>query len=115
MAEDSVFYNDVTGRPQDVVSTVLRKISAYTRENKVSRFKVGITNNPERRFNKGHKYNYDEMLVIYCSKSYNSVCDLERELIDHNQGLADNMIGGGGGRKGEPPYFMYVAIKHKRR
>jgi hypothetical protein len=113
MSEEKVFDYSVTGRPQDVVSTVLRKISAFTREHQTRRFKIGITNNPKRRFNKGHKFNYDEMIVVYSSKAYNSVCELERELVEHNKGLADNLIGGGGGRKGTPPYFMYVVIKHK--
>ena len=111
--EEKVFYNEVTGWPSEVLSTVLRKISAYTRRNKVRYFKVGITNNPERRFDEEYKYNYDEMIVIYCSNSYDNVCDLERELVNHNRGLADNIIGGGGGRRGEPPYNMYVVIKNR--
>jgi hypothetical protein len=110
---DDVYYNDVTGWPKDVVSTVLRKISAHTRANKVRYFKIGITVDPERRFNEEHKYNYDEMHVIYRTDSYDNVCLLERELIDHNSELTDNMIGGGGGRKGYPPYFMYVVVKHR--
>jgi len=110
---DNVYYNFVTGWPNEVASTVLRKISAYTRSNKVRYFKIGITVDPERRFDEEHKYNYDEMAVVYRSDSYDNVCDLERELIEHNSGLADNMIGGGGGRKGEPPHYMYVVIKHR--
>lgn len=114
MAEEKVFYADITGWPKEVVSTTLRSISGYTRKGKVRRFKIGITNSPERRFKK-HKFNYDEMVVIYRSDSYGNVCELERELIEHNWELADNMIGGGGGRKGSAPYFMYVVIKHRRR
>jgi len=111
--EENIFYADVAGWPKDVVSTVLRKISAYTRETKVRYFKIGITNNPKRRFNQGHKYNYDEMIVIYRSESFDNVRELERELVAHNRALADNIIGGGGGRQGQPPYFMYVVIKHR--
>jgi hypothetical protein len=53
------------------------------------------------------------MHVVYRTDSYDNVCLLERELIDHNSELTDNMIGGGGGRKGYPPYFMYVVVKHR--
>ena len=93
--EGKVFYNEVTGWPSEVVSTVLRKISAYTRQNKVRYFKIGITNNPARRFDEEHKYNYDEMIIIYRSDSYDNVCNLERDLVEHNRELADNIIGGG--------------------
>lgn len=114
MKEKGVFYNEVTGRPQAVVSTVLRKISAYTRESNVRWFKIGITNNPERRFQK-HKTNYDRMVVIYRTISLDSVCELECELIEHNRELADNMIGGGGGKAGKPPYYLYVVIKYLKK
>lgn len=59
---EHVFDNSVTGRPEEILSTVLRKISAHTRENVVRGFKIGITNNPPRRRNE-HKRNYDEMIL----------------------------------------------------
>jgi hypothetical protein len=108
---ERVFDNSVTGRPDDVVSTVLRKISAHARQNVVRWFKIGITNNPKRRFDQ-HKRHYDKMIIIYRSSSLQSVCDLECELIDHNLALADNFIGGGGRRSGVTPYFMYVVVKY---
>ncbi len=111
MREERVFDNSVTGRPEDIVSIVVRKISAQTRDNRVRWFKIGATNDPRKRFN-GHKKHYDEMIVIYRSISLNSVRDLESELIEHNKELADNFIGGGGGRIGKPPYFMYVVVKY---
>lgn len=66
MKEERVFYNYVTGRPGDVVSTVVRKISAHTRDSIVRWFKIGITSDPETRFNR-HKRHYDRMIVIYRS------------------------------------------------
>ena len=111
MNEDRVVYNYVTGKPGDVVSIVVRKISAHTRDRVVRWFRIGITNYPERRFNR-HKGLYDKMKVIYRSTSLESVRELERELIEHNKELADNFIGGGGGRIGEPPYFMYVVVRY---
>lgn len=111
MTNGEVVYADVTGWPKNVVTIVLRRISAYTRTNVVRYFKVGISADPDRRFNEEHKYNYDQMIVVYRSDSYDNVCELERELVEHNKGLADNLIAGGGGRRGDPPYFMYVVIK----
>ncbi len=111
MKENRVFDSSVTGRPGDILSTMLRKNSALTRENRVRWFKIGITNSPMKRFN-GHKRHYDVMILIYRSLSINYVRDLEWELIEHNREFADNFIGGGGGRGGGPPYFMYVVVKY---
>ena len=43
-------FDYVTGRPDEIVSMVLRKISALTRKDRVSYFKIGKYNDPERRF-----------------------------------------------------------------
>lgn len=114
MVDERVVYSYFTGRPQDIVSNVLRVISAYTRKDRVRWFKIGITNNPESRFQHGYAKSYDKMIVLYRSSSLSNVSDLERELIEHNRELADNMIGGGGGNYGNPPYFMYVVIKYRK-
>lgn len=112
MAEEKVVFNLVTGRPKSVVSTVLRKISAHTREDRVRYFKIGITNNPERRFQQEYAGSYDKMIVVYKSSSINSVSDLEDQLVEHNKELCDNIVAGGGGNYGDPPYFLYVVIKY---
>lgn len=112
MKEERVFDNSITGRPESVITIVVRKISAHTRENRVRWFKIGITNDPKKRFN-GHKGHYDAMIVIYRSVSLTCVRALECQLIEHNRELADNFIGGGGGRSGNPPYFMYVVVKYR--
>lgn len=111
MGKERVIYNYFTGHPQNVVSDVLRSISAYTREDRVTAFKIGITNNPERRFKEAYDHYYSKMAVVYKSTSINNVAELERELIKHNKGLADNINAGGGGREGRPPYFMYVVMR----
>lgn len=111
MEESRVNYNYVTGRPEDVVSDVLRSLSAYTRRDRVRNFKIGITSNPERRFREQYNKNYDKMVVLYQSSSITNVSRLEVELVQHNKELADNIIAGGGGNYGEPPYYMYVVIK----
>lgn len=52
------------------------------------------------------------MIVSTRSISLNCVRDLECELIEHDKELGDNFIGGGGGRTGKPPHFIYVVIKY---
>ena len=79
-------------------------------------WKIGITNNPENRLSQpDYSGNYDRMIVMYRTESLNSARELERRLIDYYQGSSDNINAGGGGLPGEPPYFLYVVIKHKRR
>lgn len=112
MNEDTVIYNYVTGRPDEVVSDVLRSLSAYTRADRVDYFKIGLTSNPERRFQEEYSKRYDKMVVLYQTSSINNVSQLEIELIQHNKELADNIISGGGGNYGDPPYYLYVVIKN---
>jgi protein involved in ribonucleotide reduction len=109
--DEKVIYNYQTGRPSEIVSNVLRSISAYTRVDRVSYFKIGITCNPENRFRQAYAGTYDKMLVIYQSSSVKNVRNLEYLLIEHNRELCDNIIAGGGGNYGEPPYYMYVVIR----
>jgi hypothetical protein len=111
--KNNVIFNFYTGRPSKVVTDVSRRISAYTREDRVRSFKIGITNHPERRFREAYSTNYDKMIVIYKSKSINSVSTLETQLIEYNIDFTDNIIAGGGGNIGKPPYYLYVAIALK--
>jgi hypothetical protein len=108
---ERVVFNYVTGRPQEVVTDVLRSISAYTRRDRVRGFKIGITGNPDRRFGEEYARAYHKMAVVYCSKSIANVSELECLLIEHNWELADNIISGGGGNYGNPPYYLYVVTR----
>jgi hypothetical protein len=111
MSDERVVYNFVTGRPQEVVSDVLRSISAYTRSDRVRGFKIGITSDPERRFREAYDHAYHKMAVVYRSSSVANVAELERLLIEHNWELADNIIAGGGGNYSDPPYYLYVVMR----
>jgi uncharacterized protein (DUF488 family) len=113
-AEERVVYNYYTGRPDEVVSDVLRSISAYTREDRVRFFKIGITNDPERRFQEAYAKHYDKMFAVYQSTSISSVSRLEDELVEHNRDLAENILAGGGGNIGRSPYYLYVVVKYNR-
>ncbi|MCC6486639.1 MAG: hypothetical protein IT364_04000 [Candidatus Hydrogenedentes bacterium] len=111
--DDVVHFDLTTGRPADVASTLRRRVSAYTREDRVGRFKIGITNNPCGRFSNGYARNYDEMIVLYQSSSLDSVSQAECYLIEHNQEITLNRIAGGGGNYGQPPYYLYLVIRYK--
>ena len=108
---DKVIYKYRTGRPNEIVSGVLRSISQITRIDRISYFKIGITNNPENRFRQAYAADYDKMLVVYQSASIKNVRELEYLLIEHNRELCDNIIAGGGGNYGEPPYYIYVVVR----
>ncbi len=113
MSQDAVFFDLSTGRPSVVATTLRRRVSAYTRKDVMRKFKIGITNNPRTRFSKGYSADYDEMIVLYRSSSLDSVSQVERDLIDHNQEVTRNTIAGGGGNYGAPPYYLYIVIRYK--
>jgi hypothetical protein len=108
--DDPVSFDLITGRPSEVASTLRRRVSAYTREQLVRGFKIGITNNPYQRFSNGYARDYDEMIVLYKSSSLDSVSQVECDLIEHNSKITKNRIAGGG-NYGQPPYYLYVVLK----
>ena len=107
-----VCFDALTGSLATVGSAVLRKLSAYTRGDRVAGFKIGITNDPIRRFREAYAHQYDEMIVVYRTSSIDNVSLLETILIEHNWELTDNEVAGGGGNIGHPPYYLYVALLH---
>jgi hypothetical protein len=111
MEQNAVYFNITTGRPSEVAPTLRRRLSAYTREEIVCRFKIGITNNPRARFSNGYARDYDKMIVLYRSSSLSSVSEVECDLIEHNGDITRNQIAGGGGNYGDPPYYLYVVIR----
>lgn len=109
-----VFYDQVTGAPARVGSVIVKRLSAYTRTTNVRRFKIGISNNPDRRFQEAYEGFYDEMVVLYETTSIDYVSELERILVAYNLDYTDNEVAGGGGGIGEPPYYLYVVVQHWR-
>jgi hypothetical protein len=106
-----VYFDDVTGTPSQVRSLLLRKLSAHTRRDRVRGFKIGVTNDPAGRFSKAYSRDFHEMIVLYQTTSIDFVSELEADLFEHNWEVADNLVAGGGGRIGDPPYFLYVALR----
>jgi len=95
-----------------VLRDIRRQLSAYTRQDRIRRFKIGITNDPERRYQQAYTNEYDEMILLYRTSSINFVSWLEKELVSHNWDISDNNIAGGGGNIGAPPYYLYVVIRY---
>ena len=96
------------GWPNALASALTRQISQLVRADRGwSRFKIGITNDPARRANQ-YGDEYEEMIVIYETSSASNVDSAERYLIDYYYGVADGLRAGGGGPKGDPPYYLYV-------
>ena len=112
MSQHAVHFHLSTGRHSEVAVILRRRVSAYTRKGVVSRFKIGITNNPLARFSNGYSTDYDAMIVLYKSKSLDSVSKVECDLIDHNKEITKNRIAGGGGNYGDPPYYLYIVLRH---
>lgn len=105
------------GWPSQVISTLRHLVFAYMQDG--TYFKIGITNDPRTRARQYEyaQYEYDEpeydtMLVIYETSSINNVRELEYDLIEDFRGFCDNSIGGGGGRVGVGPYYLYIVLAH---
>lgn len=76
-----------------------------------SGFKIGQTCNPTNRVRRQDYADvYDDMIVIYETTSLAYVDGAERHLIECYPD-ADNLRSGGGGPKGEPPYYVYVVVR----
>ena len=100
------------GWPNQVDSRMRRRVGAYASRSVA--FKIGITNDPEKRAGqyKLHVSRLTEMIVLYETTSRENAAALERDLIDYRWEYDDKMAaekGGGGGRKGEGWYYLYIA------
>jgi len=103
-------WEDSTGWPSQL--NLIPSLSAYVREDRVKKFKIGITSNPEQRKN-GYSNAYDEMLVLYCTDSKENVRVMEKYLTDnykpHYRGCKNEARGKG--PLCEPPFYCYIVRK----
>jgi len=100
--------NIETGWPSGI--SLHQRISAYIRDGRARSFKVGITNNPyARAANYGSEY--DEMILVYETSSDKNLREVERILTAYYTGWSDNRNDGGGGRRGDGPYYVYVVLR----
>lgn len=105
---DLVTWNERSGHPDDVISTLKRSVAGLAKN--VGSFKIGRTCDPDARARARDYAKFDELIVIYETMSAEHVNDVERELIEYFETHDDisNFRGGGGGPLGQPPYYVYV-------
>ena len=100
-----VTYQIDTGYPSRIMTTLRRRAAQLARTS--TSFKIGITNDPERR-SAEYGSAYDEMVVLYQTRSDDYVRRVEADLVAQTWTTADNFVGGGGGSRGNPPYYLYL-------
>ena len=100
-----VTWNHRTGHATDVLPGLRRSLSQYAR---YSRFKIGITGNPDGRAAQ-HRAQYTEMIVLYGTSSRDYVRHVETILIEDYVDFSDNERGGGGGLAWSfDRYYLYI-------
>ena len=112
-------YNLRSGWPRLVTKNLRDEIYNCTKRQS---FKIGITNNPERRAREYRNSDYRLMHILYKTSSINHARELERNLIAQfrdkwnkrrNKRL-ENSIGGGSGRPSDGMYYLYVVVTQPR-
>lgn len=109
----NVRYETESGWPSRLDS-LLKRIGAYTREDRVSQWKVGISAYPERRAEQHDRsgVGYDEMVVIYVTRSIANARVVERWVTEEFDGYLDNERQGGGGLVAEAEaHFVYLLLR----
>ena len=104
----------ITGRPITAETILRRKVGALARHRGFHQ-KVGITNDPDRRWRQAYApIGWHDMHVLYSSSSHSNVRALEKALIEWlDVRSADawfyNEVAGGGGRAPSAgPFYVYV-------
>lgn len=96
----------------ETVARLHRRISALKRK---SDFKIGFTNNPDKRASQYDSSRYYQMVVLYETGSDERVRKLEAMLIGKHREDSDNEIGGGGGPKGKGKRYLYIVRSRPRK
>lgn len=104
---------------RETVTRLHRRISALKRERD---FKIGITNDPDRRameYDSREGGKYHDMVVLYQGGTFDRVRSLERMLVGkhlHREG-SDNKQEGGSGPAGEKrtAYYLYIVRSRPHR
>lgn len=101
-----------TGAFQDMKEFLVRSIQSYLSHHRS--VKVGITCDPERRFNEhaNSGNGWKKMVVKYETSSVHFINNMEKALIEHHFDFIENVVNGGGGPNGaNGPYYLYVLLK----
>lgn len=117
---EQVLYDTRTGWPSQVLESLNRSVGAHSR--RFFHCKVGISNDPERRWREAYRpKGWHKMHVLYESSSHPHVCMLEAMLVARFFQRDDvlkywyyNAVGGGGGPKPRSgPYYLYLVSASK--
>jgi hypothetical protein len=94
------------GHPNLVTAKLRADVANYTSDHSI--FKIGRTSDPHRRAKQADYADvYKEMVVVYETKVAEHADAVERHLVNAFQ-HSKNFRGGGGGPRGQPPYYVYV-------
>ena len=105
----------VTGWPTNI--NLVARVSAYTRSDRVWRYKIGLTNNPAMRAGQHSRDRapYSRMIVLYRTQSRKHSAEMESLLIELYADHCDNVRKGGAGRYPETAWkYVYLLIGYKR-
>jgi hypothetical protein len=112
----ALIYKDRSGHIKSLIPSLRRALGQYTRY--CRHFKIGLTSNPEQRWNAYKRDGWSDMIVVYSTSSEKYAADAETLLIDH--GLKDNYIpqcwnrirGGSGLASGYGWYCIYIVVEY---
>ena len=108
-----LIYDYWSGHITNISFNLRQSINSYIRH--YSTVKIGITCNPERRMSEHDRsgIGWEKMIVKYKTSSVSYINEIEKETIDSHWDDITNMVSGGGGPNGNPPYFLYILLKNK--
>jgi hypothetical protein len=113
---DIFTWNPTTGHKSVVVSTLKRRISAYTRD--CDKFYIGLTSNGYsgcgQRWHKKYKpMGYTRMIAVYSTESVKYAQNIEKELIEFYIEHSENQYAGTDNvmLNRLDPRVVYIAVK----
>jgi hypothetical protein len=112
----ALIYKDRTGHISNLIPSLRRALGQYTRY--CNHFRIGLTTNPEQRWNAYKRDGWDDMIVVYSTKSEKYAADAEKLLIDHGWETEyipqcwNSIRGGGGKRPGYGWYCIYIVVEY---
>lgn len=104
-----------TGFPSNVIPLLKISISLFLRNYK--RVKIGITNNPERRWNEHLRQDmesWDRMVIKYRTRSVNNANRIEKHFIENEPALYNRWIGWSNMSESDY-YYVYILLAGRRR
>lgn len=117
VGKENIYDEIQTGRLQEVLPKIKRKLNSIITNGNYSWAYVGRTSNVNRRISqhKSERGKFDSVYVIYKTQSFEYVKRVENGIIEYlKEGKKINLLNkssGSPGPKGKPPYYVYVAFR----